>query len=168
MDKFWTWLWHGSREGPRGIFNVADRYIAVHCGISTFLVLFLKNSPIDFAQKALFPACSILVGLSMAWTTRAATLLQSKDLRDKLFTAKRPAEDYIYGFQLAILIVIVMICYLAIMAGGGLNVSVFGQPWDLRMSSFWMFFLISMTLRECWGVINATNMLSMLEYIRTK
>jgi hypothetical protein len=104
----------------------------------------------------------------MAWTTRAATLLQSKDLRDKLFSSKRPAEDYIYGFQLSILVVIIMLCYLAIMAGGGLDIAIFGQPWDLKLSSFWMFFLISMTIRECWGVINATNMLSMLEYIRAK
>ena len=104
----------------------------------------------------------------MAWTTRASTILQVKELREKLFTNNRPPEDYIYGFQLAILVVIAMIVYIAIMAGGGLNISLIGQPWDMRLSAFWMYLLLSLTLRECWGVINATNMLSMLEYLRTK
>lgn len=168
MDKFWKWLFKGSREGPRGIKNVLDGYLLVHLIISLLLVALLNNDPVTFAQKALFPACSILIGLSMAWTTRASTILQSKELRERLFTAQRPAEDYIYGFQLAILVVMIMLVYVAIMAGGGLSLSVFGDPWDARCSAFWMFFLISMTLRECWGVINATNMLSMLEYIRSK
>ncbi len=104
----------------------------------------------------------------MAWTTRASTILQTKDLREALFTEERPAEDYIFGFQLSILIVVIMIIYVAIMAGGGLRIGLLGQPFDGYASAFWMYFLISMTLRECWGVINATNMISMLEYIRTK
>jgi hypothetical protein len=104
----------------------------------------------------------------MAWTTRASTILQTKDLRDRLFSEERPPEDYIYGFQLAILVVMAMLIYVAIMAGGGLDIQIFGKPWDDRASAFWMYFLISLTLRECWGIINATNMLSMLEYLRTK
>jgi hypothetical protein len=104
----------------------------------------------------------------MAWTTRASTILQIKELRERLFTDKRPPEDYIYGFQLSILVVISLLIYVSVMAAGGLQITVLGQPCDSTASSFWMYFLFSLTLRECWGVVNATNMLSLLEYIRTK
>ena len=104
----------------------------------------------------------------MSWTTRASTVLQTRELREKIFTEKRPAEDYVYGFQLAILIVVIMLAYVAVMAGGGLKLSLLGKEWDDYASAFWMYFLFSLALRECWGVINATNMLSMLEYLRTR
>lgn len=168
MDKFWHWLLFGSKSGPRGVFNVLNRYIFVHAIIAIVATCLIKSDPFAFAQKALFPASSILIGLSISWTTRASTILQVKELREKLFSNDRPPEDYIYGFQLAILVVIAMIVYVAIMAGGGLDVCILGQPWDTYCSAFWMYLLMSLTLRECWGVINATNMLSMLEYIRTK
>ncbi|WP_242097823.1 hypothetical protein [Sphingomonas sp. CROZ-RG-20F-R02-07] len=142
--------------------------MAIHVIVAALSMSLINENPFIFAQKALFPACSILIGLSMAWTTRASTMLQIKELREKLFTDERPTEDYIYGFQLAILVVIVMISYVAIMAGGGVKISFLGDRWDAWMAGFWMYFLISLTLRECWGVINATNMLSMLEYMRPK
>ena len=168
MDSFWTWFVSGSRKGPRGVRNIANRFLFFHTAIAVAATLLIRNDPFSFAQKALFPASSILVGLSIAWTTRAATILQSKELREKLFSDERPPEDYVYGFQLAILVVILMIIYIAVMAGGGLRLALLGQPWDTLGSAFWMYLLFSLTLRECWGVINATNMLMMLEYIRTK
>jgi hypothetical protein len=168
MDSFWDWFLKGSKKGPRGVWNIINWFLIVHLVIAVAATVLIVNDPVSFAQKALFPASSILIGLSMSWTTRASNILQTKDLRDKIITAERPAEDYVYGFQLAILIVVIMLVYVAIMAGGGLRISIFGQPWDSYASAFWMYFLMSLTLRECWGIINATNMLSMLEYLRTK
>ena len=168
MDTFWKWFAKGSGKGPRGVWNVMNRFLLVHIGTAGAATFLIVADPVTFAQKALFPASSILIGLSMAWTTRASTILQSKELRDSLFTDNRPPEDYIYGFQLSILMVIVMIVYVAVMAGGGIRISLLGRPWDETGAAFWMYLLISLTLRECWGVINSTNMLSMLEYLRTK
>jgi hypothetical protein len=168
MDNFWTWFLKGSKKGPRGARNILNMFLVVHVCVAVLATSLMAADPISFAQKALFPASSILIGLSMAWSTRASTILQAKDLRDLLFNETRPAEDYIYGFQLSILVVIVMIVYVATMAGGGIKVAVFGPPLDMQASAFWMYFLISLTLRECWGVINATNMISMLEYMRVK
>lgn len=92
----------GARNGPASIFNIVNWYLVIHL-VSAFLaVTFIRADPFDFASKALFPAASILVGVSLAWTTRASTLLQAGDLRDALFRDERPAEDYVYSFQLAI------------------------------------------------------------------
>lgn len=168
MITFWTWTLKGSAKAPAGYRNIVNKWILLHILIavtSTFLII---ADPFSFATKALFPASSVLIGLSMAWTTRASTVLQSRELRDALFNEERPAEDYIYGFQLSILIVMIMVGYVALMAGGGLRISVFGYPRDRIASAFWMYFLISLAFRECWGVINFTNMLSMLDYRRGK
>lgn len=61
-----------------------------------------------------------------------------------------------------------MVIYVSIMAGGGIRLVVFGKKWDEIASAFWLYLVISLALKECWGVVNFTNMLSMLEYRRTK
>lgn len=158
----------GSESAPPGIFNIVNEWIIFHILIAIFFSFFAASDPFSFAGKALFPASSILIGISIAWTTRASTILQSKDLRDALFSLERPAEDYIYGFQLAIFVVIIMVIFVAIMAGGGFNFIVFNQNVDRKLSGFWMYLILSLSLRECWGVVNFTNMLSILEYRRHK
>lgn len=168
ITTFWKWLILGTKFSPSGIRNVLNFYLLAHAALATIAVSLIKSDPFTFAGKALFPAASILIGMSMAWTTRASTILQSKELREALFKNDRSAEDYIYGFQLAILVVITMVTFVAIMAGGGLDVTIFGGDVDATLSGFWMYFLLSVALRECWGVVNFSNMLSLLDYTRTK
>lgn len=168
MIGFWTWLAFGTEKSPAGFRNVINEYLIFHISIGMFATIFIESDPFNFASKALFPASSILIGLSMAWTTRASTILQTKELREALFTSERPAEDYIYGFQLAILMVVMMVVYVAIMAGGGIRVHIAPPHIEEITSSFFMYFFISLALRECWGVINFTNGLSILEFVRTK
>ena len=165
MDTFWKWFFFGS--GSRaGIRNILNLYFIIHVFVAGFLTATISLDPFAFASKALFPAAAILIGMSMAWTTRAATVMQSEDLRKKIFTKDRPAEDYVYGFQLAMLVVILMVVVVAIMAGGGLTLQLFGRETDRNISGYVMYLLLSISVRECWGVVNFTNMLSMLDYRR--
>jgi len=168
METFWKWLFKGAGASKPGIRNILNKYLIVHGIIGVISTYLIAGDPFLFASKALFPAASILIGISIAWTTRAYTVLQVKEFREAIFTANRPAEDYIYGFQLSILVVMIMVIYVAIMAGGGVSVSVFGPKWDKILAAFWLYSILSLALRECWGVINFTNMLSMLEYRRPK
>lgn len=166
MDTFWKWLVHGSGSKP-GYFNIANRWIFAHLLIAVILTLSLSSNGFVFAGISLFPAASILVGMSLAWTTRASALLQIEELRNNLFSVDRPPEDYVYGYQLAILVIVIMVAYTAVMAGGGFKFIVFGVPYDQKLSTFFMFFLMSLAFRECWGVVNFTNLLTLLEYRRS-
>lgn len=168
METFWKWLFKGAGASKAGLKNVFNKYLIVHGAVGMISTYLIAGDPFQFASKALFPAASILIGISIAWTTRAYTVLQARELREAIFTAERPAEDYIYGFQLSILVVMIMVIYVAVMAGGGINLSIFGEKWDKLLAGFWLYFILSLALRECWGVINFTNMLSMLEYRRPK
>ena len=167
IDTFWKWLIRGGDKSPAGWRNIVDQYLIVHVLMALIATALVRADPFDFAKTALFPAASILVGMSLAWTTRAATVLQTAELRERLISDQRPAEDYIYGYQLAILVIIVMVGYVAVMAGGGLNVVVFGAPKDQQISAFVLYLLLSLSLRECWGAVNFTNMLSLLDFRRT-
>lgn len=147
MTNFWKWVFKGVESAPPGYKSIVNAYLFFHVLIALIAQTLIKSDPFIFAGKALFPAASILIGMSMAWTTRASTILQSKELRSALFSADRPAEDYVYGFQLAILIIIIMVTYVSIMAGGGFNLSVLGNPIDQYASGFWMYLLLSISLR---------------------
>jgi hypothetical protein len=168
MVSFWRWLFRGAHNGPPGIFNVLNWYLVIHLTVGVAAMAFIRSDPFDFASKALFPAASILIGMSLAWSTRAATILQTGDLRTALFRDERPAEDYVYAFQLSILVIIVIVAYVAVMAGGGVYADVFGNDIDRKISGITLYTLLSLSLRECWGVVNFTNMLSLLEYLRTE
>lgn len=130
--------------------------------IAAALTFGLKIDGFEFADKALFPAASILVGMAVAWTARASFIINDYDFRNSMITKDNPIEDYVYGYQLSILILFVCIVYVAIMAAGGFNFHIYDATLSAHLSSFFMYFLMSVTIRECWSVINFTNMLSLL------
>lgn len=168
IDSFWRWFLRGSANSVAGWRNVVNGFLTFHIIIAGAATLAIRSDPFEFAKTALFPAASILVGMSLAWTTRAATVLQSPELRSRIFNDDRPAEDYIYGYQLAVLVIIVMVAYVALMAGGGVDFRVFGPPTDQNIAGFFLYLLLSLSLRECWGAVNFTNMLSLLDFRRPR
>ena len=89
------------------------------CLVAVVMTFSLKIDGFEFAAKTLFPAASILVSMAIAWTARAATVLNDKSFRNKVVSDNNPLEDYLYGYQLSLLILISVIIYVAIMAAGG-------------------------------------------------
>lgn len=69
MDTFWKWLVKGSGESRAGIRNVLNKFLLVHFATASLATYLMAEGPFQFATKALFPAASILIGMSMAWTT---------------------------------------------------------------------------------------------------
>lgn len=164
IPTFWVWLISGIGTAPSGLRNIFNKSFAIHIIIALALLIFLRIDAYSFAAKALFPAASILVSMSIAWTARASAIFQDKEFRKKLFTNNTPAEDYIYGYQLSLLTVIIVVCYTAIMSTGGLDVVVFSPSLDYRISAFTLFLLLSLGVRECWGAINFSNLLALIQY----
>jgi hypothetical protein len=119
-------------------------------------------SPYAFAAKALFPAASILVGMAVAWTSRAAAVLQDEKFRSAVIDNDRPIEAYLYGYQLSLLIIIVMVIFVSITANGGIQIYGFSQRIAEATTAIAMYSLLSISIRECWSVINFSNLLSIL------
>ena len=161
ITTFWTWFLKGAEASKPGWRLLINRWLAVHALIGVLLTWTLSVSPYDFAGKALFPAASILIGMAVAWTSRAATILQDRSFRDAVVSDETPLEDYLYGYQLSLLIIIAMVVVVALVANRGFALPV-SEQFAARSTAFLMYFLISIAIRECWTVINFSNLLSIL------
>lgn len=162
IEKYWPWLCakSGRKVGYRLLLN---KWLLLDLIIAGLLTFGLRVTGFEFAQKALFPAASILAGMAFAWTARASTILNNTDFRNRIISEKNPLSDYVYGFQMSIMLLFLCVIYIAIMASGGFNFFIFSPYVSSVLSSLFMYFLISLTIRECWGVINFTNLLTLLD-----
>ncbi|CCA92627.1 hypothetical protein [Novosphingobium sp. PP1Y] len=162
IETFWPWMFSkfGRRTGFRLLLNW---WLLIDFIIAFVLTVFLKVDGFYFAGKALFPAASILVGMSVAWTARAATILNNDKFQERVLSEQNPMQDYIYGYQMSIMMLFGCIMYISIMSVGGFDFCIINCKLSRFISSFFMYFSISMTIRECWSVVNFTNLLVLLD-----
>lgn len=161
IETFWSWM--VAKSGRKTGFRLLiTPWLLLDATVAAFLVEFLQIDGFAFAERALFPAASILVSVAVAWTARASFIISDDDFREKVIASDNPIEDYVYGYQLSILVLFSAIIYVAIMSSGGFNFYIHDRELSKFVSSFFMFLLLSLTLRECWSVINFTNLLSLL------
>lgn len=159
---FWSWFWKGTAKSKSGLRLLVNGRLVVHAIIALLLLVCVKSDPFEFAGKALFPAASILVSMAVAWTSRASTILQDNTFREMILSDKNPLEAYVYGYQLALLIIIGMVIYVSIMASGGLSFVLISPSISVRLSGFMLYFLLSLAITQCWQVIDFSNLLTLL------
>lgn len=162
ITTFWSWFWKGTANSKAGIMLIIKWQNITHLLIATFLLLFINSDPFVFASKALFPAASILVSMAVAWTARASTVLQDVNFKKKVISDKNPLEAYVYGYQLALLIIITMVVYVAIMAGGGIEMPFVSNDISKPASGFFLYLLLSFSIAQCWQVIDFSNLITLL------
>lgn len=162
ITTFWRWLWHGAAPGKPGIWLLWNWWLLLHASAALVLTGLIAVTPYEFAGKALFPAASILVGMAVAWTSRASAILQDANFRKAVIDDGAPLEDYLYGYQLSLLIIISMVVYVAVTANGGLRIPALSPDFAQHSTAFIMYFLLSASVRECWSVINFSNLLALL------
>lgn len=162
MTKFWPWFFTGAGGAPAGFRFLFSRWMIFDFLLAVGCIKFLNANAFDFASKALFPAASILVSMAIAWSNRASTVLQSGDFRAEIIRDSNPLEDYLYGFQLSMGVMMGTVVYVAIMAAGGLNFYIYDLNASQNASAFFLYALLSMSVRECWSVMNFSSLLSLL------
>lgn len=160
--NFWKWLFTKGENRRRGISPLFDRWLFLHAMISIIFVVFLNIDPFEFAGKALFPAASILVGMAVAWTSRASTILHDAKFREAIISEENPPESYFYSYQLSLLIMISTVVYISIMSAGGLSFYIWNREYSVISSGFFLYFLLSLSIRECWSIVNFSSLLSIL------
>lgn len=168
IKEFWPWF--VARDGRKmGLRTISLRWLGLDCLVAGLLTFSLEADGFVFAEKALFPAASILMGMAVAWTGQASVIVSSEKFQQKILNEDRRLEDYLYGHQMSILFLFVTIGYMAIMAAGGFRFFIYDREISALTSTFFMFFLVSLSTRECWSIINFTNLLSLLDgFVRRK
>lgn len=125
----------------------------------------------DAATNLLLPLAGILIGLSFAWGRNAQALLKTDEI--ERFSAFHPGgfSEYLYTFQLAILIILVTLCLWGL---GGLGL--FDNTWPTQPRRFayfaveaGLYSLASLTIRCCWHVVlGAQYLLAVRRLIRQR
>jgi hypothetical protein len=161
LPRFWRWFFRGTRGKRPGWRKFLNSWLWVHASVGTAAAVLLHVSLFEAARSVLIPLVGILVGMTFAWVGNAQAIVQTAEI-DRLADAQGGGiENYVFTFQSAILAILVSLCLWAL-AGLG----VFDQPcpwlcpaWLYPTTRGLLFFLASLTLRECWQVVTGAQML---------
>ena len=114
----------------------------------------LVRVPIQEAsQTILLPLAGIFVGLSFAWAANAQALLSEPEIEKLSEYLPDGISTYIFTFQLAILVILVTLVAWGLAGLGIFEAKIFCAN-RMRFSIEWaLYFLASLTIRECWHVV---------------
>lgn len=147
-----------------------DRWLLLHTAVGVALSLLLPMSLQSAAQAVLLPLAGIFIGLSFAWVGNAQAILQSNEL--ELLYEQHPGgfENYAYSFQSAILAILITLIAWSFAALGILDAQcLWTCPlWSYQAATAFLFFLASLSLRECWHVVMGAQLLLLAQrHVRT-
>ena len=154
MVMFWEWLARGN-GGKRGYRRVVNRWLMLHLGVGLALGVLAHDPMKEISRAVLLPLAGVLVGLAFAWAGNAQALLQTEQIHE--FSSHRPGGyvEYVYTYQLAILVLLVTLSFWGITAIG-----VWDDRWPTARDFGWYlgvkcvaFTCLSVAVRECWHVV---------------
>lgn len=160
MSGFWEWFLT-RRWGEAGIAKFLDRWLLVHAVVGMVLAWAIPASLSEAARTVLLPLASVFIGLSFAWAGNAHALLQTTEIEQ--FADKHPAgvRNYVFTFLAAILTILV-----TLVLWGLAGLGFFDKKWPTPNNQELYFTITtllyafaSLTLRECWQVVNGAQLL---------
>lgn len=160
LPTFWRWLWLGNGDLP-GIRRIVNWWGCLHVAIGAALAL-LVSTPVDqVAEKALIPLLAIFVGLTFSWAGNAHALLQSNEIIALSIRRKGGIAEYIFTFQLCILIILSTICLWLIPS---LHIkyllsSLVSLDYFNHIASALLYAFLSLAVRTSWQAVLGVNML---------
>lgn len=156
--QFWRWLFIGLSSRP-GYTQFTNAWLVVHIAVGVGLARVITVPVFEAAQIVLLPLAGILIGLSFAWAGNAQALLQKSEIERVAEYHPDGLLTYVFTFQLAILIILITLS-----AWGLAGLKFFHAP-VLQHASIQfgieatLYFLASLTLRECWHVVVGSQLL---------
>lgn len=155
MDKrkinYWYWFFKGYDDGP-GYKKLVDKWLIAHFFLAIILALLSDISPSDAANAVLLPLAGIFIGLTFAWGGNVQALMQTEEIKELAENHPGGLPSYIFDYQTAILTILIT---LVMWGMAGLELFDFSDRFTLLKfpSEVFLYFLASMTLRECWHVV---------------
>lgn len=158
--NYWYWFFKGSGGKP-GYRRLFDRWIFIHLVIGLIMSFLVPACLEQAANAVLFPLASIFIALSFAWAVNAQALMQSDEINELSQHHEGGFEDYIFIYQAAVLTILVT---LVLWGLAGLKIFDVRWPTPDKPKLYFslktlLFFMFSLTLRECWHVVIGTHWL---------
>lgn len=158
IATFWEWFFRGVSGRP-GLTRVTDRWFFFHLCVGAALGWFIDAQPAELAKSALLPLMAILVGLTFSWAGNVNAILQTDEVI-KFVREKGGPQEYVYTFQLCILINIAVI--------GAWCIPLLELPYVLhcfpyatfeRLATALLMAAVSLAIRTGWHAVIGSNML---------
>src|SRR5690606_9992672 len=90
-----------------GYRRIVDRWLLLHLSVGGLISSFAGITLGDASQAVLLPLMAVFVGLTFSWAGNAHALLQSSEIIQLASGRSGGIAEYIFTFQLSILIVLV-------------------------------------------------------------
>jgi hypothetical protein len=163
VPTFWRWFGVGSGGVP-GFRRLLNVWLLLHLLIGSVAATLINTELHELAQDALLPLLAILVGLTFSWAGNAHALMQSEEIVEYAKKKAGGMPDYVFTFQLCILINVVTICLWAIPT---LNIPYPLSSAEVQSVLDWaskamLFALTSLAIRTGWHAVLGANMLLLM------
>lgn len=158
--SFWRWFF-GSRGHRAGLLSYVDRCLFLHAAVGVALAVFAPACLSQAATAALLPLAAVFIGLSFGWGANALVLLQTTEIEALADHHEEGLSVYAYTYLSAILVILSALVLWGIAALGFFD-SVW--PTAARERAYFatkalLYALTSLTLRECWSVVQSGQLL---------
>lgn len=166
VTSYWHWLFFGSGAGP-GLRRFLDWWLVLHLAVGAVLACLLPMTLQNTGIGLLLPIAGVFVGLTFAWGGNAQALLQSDELSRLSSFRDGGYEEYLYTYQSAVLLILITLCCWAVAGLGILD-----RVWptsalilQYKMLAGFLFFLSSITVRECWQVVMGSQAMLLARFL---
>ncbi len=153
---YWKWLFIGL-NGKSGISKFLNIWLCFHIFIGLGLAFWITIPLHEAARNLVLPLAGVFIGLSFAWAGNAQAILQTDEIEELAQYHADGLKNYVYTFQTAILFILI-----ALVGWGLAGLKAFDfcdnaiLVWVIE---FFLFFVSSIVLRECWQVVLGSQML---------
>ena len=161
--EFWKWLFLGLKDKP-GISNFLNWILLLHIGVGLFLATFIDVSLYEAAKTVLLPLAGIFIGLSFAWAGNAQAMLKESEIERFADFHRDGIRTYVYTFQLAILVILLTLIAWGLAGLKFFELPVFSNSCVKYGIEAMLYFLASLTMRECWHVVIGSQILILSRY----
>ena len=158
---FWPWLLRGT-SGKAGYHHLVKwPWIILDIFVGAAMTYLTPVNLQEAATVFLLPLVGIFVGISVGWAGNAHTVLQTPELEEIADYVDGGMEGIVWEFQLAILVLLVMIVLWGLAGLGVLDVVGLTRAGLAYCgTSLLLYAGSSLSLRVCWNVVdNAQRLL---------
>lgn len=117
--------------------------------------MLVRATPADVATRILVPVISILVALTFAWAGNAQAVLRTADFRRVARQHAGGIAEYVYSFQLCILVLLTTISAWSLVALG--SPIIVAAPEGYILTTL-LYAALSLSIRSSWQVVVGANL----------
>lgn len=162
--NFWGWFFRRSETSRSGLIDLFCGFSTLFCVLVAVLLSYFARCMefYELARYAIFPLTGVFIGVSFSGASFALSELQSDNIRKLIFRERKGIEYYVFGYQSAALLLLISVGYCAL---GAMKIFSF-VPFNWQhLLTFVLFFLLGMSVVQCWKVINFCVSLAHLQFL---